>query len=125
MVDETADSASLKNRPGRGFPPRPGRFRCQPLSCGNLALEVNRLVDWPHGLWSRRYQAIVVSDEEQAQVGRFFPGYNIWLEPIQARHLSHLGRTCYQRAAGRGGTYPEGVGNLDEADHFPSKPAMA
>ena len=37
---------------------------------GNLALEVNRLVDWPHGLWSRRYQAIVVSDEEEAQVGR-------------------------------------------------------
>ena len=37
---------------------------------GNLALEVDRLVDWPHGLWSRRYQAIVISDEEEAQVGR-------------------------------------------------------
>ncbi len=36
----------------------------------NLALEVDRLVDWPHGLWSRRYQAILISDEEAAQVGR-------------------------------------------------------
>src|SRR5689334_114082 len=36
----------------------------------NLAREVDRLVDWPNGIWSRRYQAILVSDEEEAQVGR-------------------------------------------------------
>ena len=36
----------------------------------NIAREVSRLVDWPHRVWSRRYQAIVVSDEEKAQAGR-------------------------------------------------------
>ncbi len=36
----------------------------------NLAREVGRLHQWPERLWGRRYEAIVVSDEEQAQVGR-------------------------------------------------------
>ena len=36
----------------------------------NLAREVDRLVDWRHGIWSRRYHAILVSEEEEAQVGR-------------------------------------------------------
>jgi hypothetical protein len=37
----------------------------------NLAREVARLLDWPHRIWARRYQAIVVSGEEAAQVERF------------------------------------------------------
>jgi hypothetical protein len=37
---------------------------------GNIARKVGKLVDWPHGLWSRRYQAILVSNEEKAQVAR-------------------------------------------------------
>jgi hypothetical protein len=37
---------------------------------GNLAREVGRLTGWSDRLWSRRYQAIVVSDEEAAQVDR-------------------------------------------------------
>ena len=38
----------------------------------NLSQEVGRreLHDWPHTMWSRRYDAIVVSDEPEAQVGR-------------------------------------------------------
>jgi hypothetical protein len=37
----------------------------------NLAREVARLLDWPHRVWARRYQAILVSNEEAAQVERF------------------------------------------------------
>ena len=37
---------------------------------GNLAKEVARLTGWKDRVWARRYQAIVVSDEEEAQVGR-------------------------------------------------------
>ena len=37
----------------------------------NLAREVARLLDWHDRVWSRRYQAIVVSGEEAAQVERF------------------------------------------------------
>jgi REP element-mobilizing transposase RayT len=36
----------------------------------NLAREVGRLADWREKIWSRRYQAILVSGEEAAQVGR-------------------------------------------------------
>lgn len=37
---------------------------------GNLAKEVGRLHEWHGTIWSRRYQAIVVSDEEGSQVDR-------------------------------------------------------
>lgn len=36
----------------------------------NLAREAGRLVHWREKFWGRRYQAILVSDEEEAQVGR-------------------------------------------------------
>jgi REP element-mobilizing transposase RayT len=36
----------------------------------NLAREVGRLADWREKFWSRRYQAILVSAEDAAQVGR-------------------------------------------------------
>lgn len=36
----------------------------------NLAREVARRVDWRDGVWARRYQAVVVSEEEEAQVAR-------------------------------------------------------
>jgi len=36
----------------------------------NLAREVGRLVDWRDHVWSRRYQAIVVSEEPEAQEAR-------------------------------------------------------
>lgn len=36
----------------------------------NLAREAGRLHDWREKFWGRRYQAIVVSDEAAAQVGR-------------------------------------------------------
>jgi len=36
----------------------------------NLAREVGRLADWKEKFWGRRYQSIVVSDEEEAQVDR-------------------------------------------------------
>ena len=36
----------------------------------NIAREVGRLVDWKEKFWGRRYQAIVVSDEIEAQLGR-------------------------------------------------------
>jgi hypothetical protein len=35
-----------------------------------IGYEVGRLYKWRQGLWARRYTAIVVSDEEAAQVGR-------------------------------------------------------
>jgi hypothetical protein len=37
---------------------------------GNLAKEVGRLYGWKEKVWGRRYQAIVVSDEEKAQIDR-------------------------------------------------------
>jgi hypothetical protein len=36
----------------------------------NLAREVGRIVDWRGPFWERRYQAIPISDEAAAQVGR-------------------------------------------------------
>jgi len=37
---------------------------------GNLAKEVGRIYGWKEKIWGRRYQHIVVSNEEAAQVGR-------------------------------------------------------
>src|SRR6185436_10505288 len=37
---------------------------------GNLAREVSRATGWTDKIWSRRYQAIVISDEEEVQIGR-------------------------------------------------------
>jgi len=37
----------------------------------NLAREVSRLTGWSGKIWERRYQAILVSEEEAAQVERF------------------------------------------------------
>jgi hypothetical protein len=37
----------------------------------NLAREVGRLTGWTGKIWERRYQAIVISGEEEAQVERF------------------------------------------------------
>jgi hypothetical protein len=37
---------------------------------GNLAKEVGRIYGWRQKIWGRRYQHIVVSNEEGAQVGR-------------------------------------------------------
>jgi hypothetical protein len=36
----------------------------------NIARKVGRLVGWREKFWSRRYQAIIVSDEEEAQAAR-------------------------------------------------------
>jgi REP element-mobilizing transposase RayT len=36
----------------------------------NLAKEIGRLADWREKFWGRRYQSIVISDEEEAQVAR-------------------------------------------------------
>jgi hypothetical protein len=38
---------------------------------GNMARKVGRLVGWRDKIWARRYQAILVSEEERAQVARF------------------------------------------------------
>jgi REP element-mobilizing transposase RayT len=37
---------------------------------GNLAKEAGRLHDWRQKIWGRRYRAVVVSDEPEAQVAR-------------------------------------------------------
>ncbi len=39
---------------------------------GNVARKVGRLHNWTDKFWSRRYQHIVVSDEEEAQISRLF-----------------------------------------------------
>jgi len=36
----------------------------------NLAREAGRLVRWREKFWGRRFQAVIVSEEEEAQVGR-------------------------------------------------------
>jgi len=36
----------------------------------NLAREIARLTGWTDKIWARRYQAIVISDEEAAQISR-------------------------------------------------------
>jgi hypothetical protein len=45
------------------------RFMCHLNS--NLAREISRLTGWSGKIWERRYQAILVSEEEAAQVDRF------------------------------------------------------
>ncbi len=37
----------------------------------NLAREVSRLTGWTGKIWDRRYQAILISNEEEVQVARF------------------------------------------------------
>jgi len=37
---------------------------------GNLAKEVGRLTGWRDRIWNRRYQAVLVSNEESAQIAR-------------------------------------------------------
>src|SRR6266545_340285 len=37
---------------------------------GNLAREISRSTGWTDKIWSRRYQAIVISEEEEAQIAR-------------------------------------------------------
>jgi len=37
---------------------------------GNLAREVSRLTGWTDKIWARRYQAIVISEEKEAQIAR-------------------------------------------------------
>jgi hypothetical protein len=44
------------------------RFMC--FFNGNLAKEAGRLYKWRERFWSRRYRAVVVSDEPEAQIGR-------------------------------------------------------
>ncbi|HSK79155.1 MAG TPA: transposase [Thermoanaerobaculia bacterium] len=44
------------------------RFMCYVNS--NLAREAGRLYDWKEKLWGRRYQGIVVSNEEESQIDR-------------------------------------------------------
>lgn len=36
----------------------------------NLAKEITRRTGWKDKVWSRRYQAIVISDEDEMQVAR-------------------------------------------------------
>ena len=36
----------------------------------NLAREAGRLIRWREKFWGRRYQAILVSQEAEAQIGR-------------------------------------------------------
>jgi REP element-mobilizing transposase RayT len=36
----------------------------------NVAREVGKLVGWPEKFWGRRYRAIVVSNEDEAQIAR-------------------------------------------------------
>jgi hypothetical protein len=40
------------------------------ISNSNLAREAGRLYSWEDKIWSRRYQAIIVSGEEEAQTVR-------------------------------------------------------
>ncbi len=40
------------------------------MTSSNLAREAGRIVDWRERFWGRRYRAIEISDEEQAQVSR-------------------------------------------------------
>ncbi|MCG8458181.1 MAG: transposase [Holophagales bacterium] len=37
---------------------------------GNVAREIGRRLGWKEKIWARRFQAIPVSDEEEAQLGR-------------------------------------------------------
>jgi putative transposase len=43
---------------------------CECYAQANIAKEVNRLHGWSDKLWGRRYSAILVSDEEEAQIAR-------------------------------------------------------
>jgi hypothetical protein len=48
----------------------PGTHRLFAYVNSNLAREAGRLYEWKEKFWGRRYQAIVVSNEEEAQIDR-------------------------------------------------------
>jgi hypothetical protein len=88
----------------------------------NLAREISRLHRWPEKIWSRRYQGIVISDEEPAQIARLkyllensckeglvarpqdWPGVHVAKALIQGEDLSGLwfDRTREYAARNRG-----------------------
>lgn len=65
-------AAALSNHYHLLVSPRSPAQLCRFMTHVNskLAKETGRLHDWPEKFWGRRYQPIVVSDEEAAQVGR-------------------------------------------------------
>jgi hypothetical protein len=64
---------------------------------GNLAREIARLTGWKDRIWSRRYESIVVTDEEAAQVGRLrYILANTCKENLVASPLEWPGVHCAQ-----------------------------
>ncbi len=99
------------------------RFMCYVGS--NIAREAGRLHRWPEKIWSRRYQAIVVSNEDEAQIERLkyllangckeglvarpqdWPGVHVARALIQGEDLEGLwfDRTQEYAARNRGETF--------------------
>jgi hypothetical protein len=91
----------------------------------NIAREVSRLHGWRDKVWSRRYQAIVVSGEEEAQIARLryllangskeglvarpqdWPGVHVAKALVQGKDLTGLwfDRTQEYAARNRGETF--------------------
>lgn len=68
----------------------------------NLAREAGRLHDWKEKFWGRRYQAIVISEEESVQVNRL--GYVLahgCKEGLVARPRDWPGAHCVEALVGR------------------------
>jgi hypothetical protein len=99
------------------------RFMCYVAS--NIAREISRLHGWEDKIWSRRYQAIVVSGEEEAQIARLryllangtkegliarpqdWPGVHVARALVQGEDLTGLwfNRTQEYAARNRGETF--------------------
>jgi REP element-mobilizing transposase RayT len=58
----------------------------------NVAREVGRLRKWRDKIWSRRYEAIVISDEPAAQVDRL--RYVFWWRESMTGRASAWSKTC-------------------------------
>lgn len=68
---------------------------------GNLAKEAGRLHGWRERFWSRRYRAIVISDEEEAQVQRLrYLLENGCKENLVRRPQDWPGATCVHALLG-------------------------
>jgi REP element-mobilizing transposase RayT len=75
----------------------------------NLAREVARLTGWTGKIWERRYQAIPVSGEEEAQVGRlkYVLSHGV-KENLVARLREWPGLHCIRQLADGERSYPGG-----------------
>ncbi|HEY9421651.1 MAG TPA: hypothetical protein VIW92_09565 [Thermoanaerobaculia bacterium] len=104
-----------------GYRRRPATRQVHALFDSNLAKEVNRLTQGSGPVFERRYTAILVSDEEEAQVRRFRYGLAQGVkEGLVEKPQDWPGAAAERKATGREILGAEAVTSVDH-QHRPEK----